>query len=159
MKKLSIFATLVLFLNCNHYSSSGISKRNIYQSYQPAINQHLVNQISIIGFNGTVYCADTLIDMDTAHFYLWVYCQEYHLDNRKLREGSGRSLPVRLTFENDSILRNEYPKDGNSYKEDIQRIFPTTVVNIINNLTYKNTIFEGLKGKVTNAAKEDFHRN
>jgi len=66
--------------------------------------------------------------------YMWVYNQSYYLENEESLEiSSGASLPCKVTFKGNQVIKVEYPKDGNFYVKSIKEMFPSVIaVQILN---------------------------
>lgn len=60
--------------------------------------------------------------------YLWVYCEEYYLQNGELTMGQGISYPIKVTLEEQNgilgVQGHEEPVDGEEYGLSIQKLFP-----------------------------------
>lgn len=94
--------------------------------------------------NGRTFCAYEVLGEEgnsNIHQYVWALCQEYYLENTKLREGGGTSLPVALTLQKENhiykIISHRIPEDGSFYPESIKRIFPK---NIRKNKMFSNDV-------------------
>ncbi len=66
--------------------------------------------------------------------YMWIYSQSYYLEEDDvLAISSGFSIPYKVTFKNDKIIRIETPKDGNLYTSSIKRMFPGIIkIQVLN---------------------------
>ncbi len=59
------------------------------------------------------------------YVYMWIYAQSYYLEEESsLETSSAFSVPYKVTFRNDKIVRIETPKDGNKYTSSIKKMFP-----------------------------------
>jgi hypothetical protein len=87
---------------------------------------------------------------------LWVFCGEYRFENGDLEELSGYSGPIKLSYPNELSFYDidkfdfEAPGDGSSYAQDIGRIFPEEVRQII----YEFEV-ASLKAEVEDRAREE----
>jgi len=69
--------------------------------------------------------------------YVWVRCGEFILQNGKLTELSGTSVPAKINYPNQlssydlSKFSHEVPGDGLLYSKDIMTIFPSNVQKMI----------------------------
>lgn len=69
--------------------------------------------------------------------YVWVRCGEFIIQNGKLKELSGLSVPTKINYPNQlsfydiSKFSYEVPRDGSLYSKDIKTIFPLNVQNRI----------------------------
>jgi len=70
---------------------------------------------------------------DLFPLYVWVRCGEFILQNGKLKELSGISVPAKIDYPNElsfydlSKFSYEVPRDGSLYSKDIKTIFPLNV--------------------------------
>lgn len=66
-------------------------------------------------------------------YYAWVRCGEFTLEDEKLEELSGASLPAKIDYPEKTSTYNlekfthEIPRDGSYYNEDVKEIFPENV--------------------------------
>jgi len=78
--------------------------------------------------------------------YIWAYCGEYIIQNNNLKNLSGLSVPVKINYPNELSFYSldkfsyEVPRDGFYYSEDIIKIFPENLQEIIFNFDRKNII-------------------
>ena len=69
--------------------------------------------------------------------YVWARCEEFVLQDGKLKELSGKSAPVKINYPNHLSFYDinkfsyEAPRAGSLYLEDIKTIFPLNVQKII----------------------------
>ena len=82
---------------------------------------------------------------NNAYVYAWVYGSSYYLEEGKIIEDQGFSIPYRYTinYQNGEVkvLKEETPGDGEDYVKDIKKLFPWTVrirLNSNYNLEAKN---------------------
>jgi hypothetical protein len=103
------------------------------------IESYFVTHLGEAAYGGQVFCAyDRLAteqnDQHTTD-YLWLLCQEFYQEEQQLKEGTGISLPVALTYENQEgnwrILGHQNPRDGSHHGEDIKVIFPRNIWGLI----------------------------
>jgi len=70
---------------------------------------------------------------DLFPLYVWVRCGEFILQNGKLKELSGKSVPAKIDYPNElsfydlSKFSYEVPRDGSLCSKDIKTIFPLNV--------------------------------
>ncbi len=101
------------------------------------INEQLENylpQVLETNYNGQVFCAYHLYGYDEekatnmVKAYVWAYCEEYYLENGKLKMGSGVSEPVLVTLELENgalmVKNHQPPRDGELYAPSIREMFP-----------------------------------
>lgn len=78
------------------------------------------------------------------YVYTWVLESVYSYEGGMLSAGSGSSYPCRfeLIRENDGfrIVNADIPRDGNYYLEDIKKLFPGYVVDMITNVHQDGTV-------------------
>jgi hypothetical protein len=68
------------------------------------------------------------------YVYMWIQSQSYYLEEEKvLAISSGSSVPCKITFKNDQIIKIEYPKEGNKYVTSIKTMFPKIIATQILN--------------------------
>jgi len=71
--------------------------------------------------------------------YIWAYCAEYAIQDGEIQTLSGSSGPVKIDYPNELSFYDlnrfsyEAPGDGSQYGEDIKRIFPENLQDIIFN--------------------------
>jgi len=76
--------------------------------------------------------------------YVWVRCGEFIMQNGKLKELSGLSVPTKIDYPNQlsfydiSKFSYEVPRDGSLYSKDIKTIFPLDVQDRIADFDSKN---------------------
>jgi hypothetical protein len=83
--------------------------------------------------DGKIFVAYKLLgdslEGSTKTLYVWAYIQEYYVEDGKLQEGSGMSVPIaiqaRLIGKYYLPVSYEIPQDGGQYAVDVKRIFPT----------------------------------
>ena len=93
--------------------------------------------------------------------YVWVRCGEFVMQNGKLQELSGLSVPAKINYPNHlsfydiNKMSHEVPRDDSLYLEDIKTIFPLNVQkrildfdNADINEKIKTTVFRNL-GNIT----------
>jgi len=76
-------------------------------------------------------------EVDLFPLCVWVRCGEFILQNGKLKELSGKSMPAKINYPNQlsfydlSKFSYEVPGDGSLYSKDIRTIFPLNVQKMI----------------------------
>lgn len=67
-------------------------------------------------------------ELNYTYAYLWVYCEEYYMENGQLSMGQGISYPIKLTVEEIGgkldVQSHEEPEDGAGYAQSIKTMFP-----------------------------------
>lgn len=99
------------------------------QTLAPAlVEARLVQELGFASPGGHMYCAYQLLGKAEPSVYLWVVCEEHETTHHALR--SGVSGPVALTIDPTAprILAVRQPRDGGLYRDDIETIFPSSVL-------------------------------
>ena len=95
------------------------------------------------------------------YVYAWVLQEKYYLDNDKIIEDTGSSIPYKfeLVKENDRYMVSDYeiPRDGSYYAKDMKHIFPNSVLKDIENAQIDGTI-EKLSLEIQNEVNLYFHK-
>jgi hypothetical protein len=94
------------------------------------------------------FCAIENLNQENELFplYIWAYCAEYVIQDDELKTLSGSSGPVKINYPNEmsfydlSHFSYEAPGDGSHYAEDIKKIFPEDVQQLIFDFDRKNII-------------------
>jgi len=94
------------------------------------------------------FCSVEKLDQENDLFplYIWAYCAEYAIKDGGIKTLSGSSGPAEINYPNElsfyDLSRFSYkaPGDGSQYGEDIKRIFPDNLQNIIFNFDRDNII-------------------
>lgn len=110
---------------------SEIQDKPIDMAIKPYLTSQLVTDIYP---QSKVFCSyhtyGTAKDEETmiTFAYLWVYCEEYYLQNGQLAMGQGVSYPIKLTIEEKEgkyiVQDREEPLDGEDYAKSIKNMFP-----------------------------------
>jgi len=73
--------------------------------------------------------------------YMWIYSQSYYLEEEEsLAISSGASLPCKVTFKDNKLIKIEYPKDGRYYKKSIEEMFPSIIADQVLNFDREENI-------------------
>lgn len=143
MKTLKLFLILAVFamiVSCGNTKT----QQSPSQSDNDAIQKYLDEKMMQPGFGGTVFSAYEILKKTDDKIFLWAYLQEYYKKDNKLQQGSGWSVPVALSVENTTdglkINNHEVPHDGESYANDIKRIFPDDIQQKIFNYSGSSAI-------------------
>lgn len=86
----------------------------------------------------------TITGDDLFPLYVWVRCGEFILQEGKLKELSGKSVPAKINYQNQlsfydiSKMSHEVPRDGSLYLKDVKRIFPEELIRNIIHFDKKN---------------------
>ncbi len=69
--------------------------------------------------------------------YMWIFNNSYYIEKYDygdaLAISSGMSIPCKITFKNNKVIKIEYPKDGNEYVSSIKNLFPSVIATQILN--------------------------
>ncbi|MGM0629275.1 MAG: PspC domain-containing protein [Patescibacteria group bacterium] len=124
------------------------------------INDHLEESVIQKNHNGTVFAEHHEFGRSANQIFIWGYIAEYYKDNGELKMGTATSLPLAITFSKNETIKNQVPRDGSHYEEDIRDIFPTRYVNDILNFQslHKETLTE-LNRIVENKARSNLTEN
>lgn len=86
--------------------------------------------------------------------FLWVYCQEFNLENGKVKKLSGTSGPIVLDYPNElsffdlEEFTHQKPRDGSHYGEDIKILFSTEAQENIFNRSVVYRLREKMENKI-----------
>jgi len=94
------------------------------------------------------FCSIEKLDQENDLFplYVWVYCAEYAVRDGGIKTLSGSSGPAKISYPNElsfydlSRFSYEAPGDGSQYGEDIKRIFPENLQDMVFNFDRDNII-------------------
>lgn len=91
--------------------------------------------------------------------YAWILCEIFFMKNGELEEGSGYSIPHKITItkNNINVVSMEIPRDGSLYADDMKELFPYSVRKEIDKL-HKDGTFEKLDLKIERDVKLYFHK-
>lgn len=59
--------------------------------------------------------------------YVWALIESYFVQDGKLIQNSGSSIPYKFIFENNEIIDYKQPRDGAEYTKSIEEIFPDNI--------------------------------
>ena len=76
---------------------------------------------------------------DKTYVYVWALIESYYVQDGKLVENSGSSVPYKFIFENDEIVNYEIPRDGSEYTKSIKKIFPEDIRRMFNDSLVSNS--------------------
>ena len=69
--------------------------------------------------------------------YMWIFNNSYYIEKDEyggaLAISSGMSVPCKITFKNNKVVKVEYPKDGNEYVSSIKNMFPSVIATQVLN--------------------------
>lgn len=108
-----------------------IAARQKYQMMEGKVAKYLSDNVSIVGFGGDSYCASEWLGGDENYWYLFTHCQEYYLEQKLQKQGTGTMSYLRLKIVDDKIVAHDAPRDGAANAADILTLFPNDIVEII----------------------------
>lgn len=80
-------------------------------------------------------------DGDYKYAYMWLCNNSYFIEKEDaLAISSSASIPCKVTFKNDKVVKVEYPKDGNLYKSSIKKLFPSVIASQVLNFDKEENI-------------------
>lgn len=92
--------------------------------------------------------------------YAWVLQKKYYLENGKVKEDSGSSIPYKFEVvktDNTYEVRDyDIPRDGSYYERDMKHIFPNSVLRDMDDI-HTNGDIERLELEIENQVKLYFH--
>lgn len=95
------------------------------------------------------------------YIYAWVVDGKYYLEDDKLLQDSGSSMPYKFKVEKENekyiVVDARYPRDGSYYSKDMKKLFPLSVRNDMNKCHFDGTV-EKLSIEVEEQAKLYFHK-
>ncbi len=66
------------------------------------------------------------------HVYVWAIVESYYVQDGKLINNSGSSMPYKFIFKNDEIVDYEVPANGKDNKKSMEKIFPKDMQDKLN---------------------------
>lgn len=95
------------------------------------------------------------------NIYAWVLDGKYYLENDKIKQDSGSSIPYKFVVKNVdgnfTVTDSRIPRDGSYYSVDMKNIFPSSVRNDMEDVHNDGTI-ERLKLDIEQQTKLYFHK-
>lgn len=95
------------------------------------IEKYLDTKVMVPAYDGVVLSAHKVLMQDNNTLYVWAYLQEYYKKDGKTMLGSGWSVPLILTLEENAdgimVKNHKYPRDGELYSKDIRELFPSEI--------------------------------
>lgn len=99
---------------------------------QNSINETLLANKAIRGFNGKVLCSHRLLGGNENELFITFVCQEYYEKNTdSIYEGSGIYSSGIIKYDDLLIIDIITPRDGGIYSADIQKLFPNKIADKI----------------------------
>ncbi len=69
---------------------------------------------------------------DETYVYIWALVESYYVQDGKLIQNSGYSIPHKFVIKDNEIIDYKIPRDGSEYLESIKEIFPLDIRNKLN---------------------------
>lgn len=120
-------------------------------------NQHYDNEKSFVAMRTYL-----LKEKSKSNYYVyaWVLQKKYYLEDGKVKEDSGSSIPYKFEVvktDNTYEVRDyDIPRDGSYYARDMKHIFPNSVLKDMDNI-HTNGDIERLGLDIENQVKLYFH--
>src|SRR5262249_38805513 len=128
-----LLTIITLFAGCanTRYQMNNMQKE-LARSLTGVTDAYLTENIGKTGFTGKTFCTYKTLDIEETRQgvseYLFAVCQEYHLNDGRLKEGTGISLPIVLFLQKENqiykVLGHKIPRDGSQNWHDIETLFP-----------------------------------
>lgn len=155
--------TISSLTGCKGHYELTDQQKQLADTLKGVTQNYLVENFGGSAFGGKPFCAYKVLDVEVndentlIKEYLFVTCQEYHLNNGGLEKGSGTSFPVALSIQRDSqykITSHQIPRDGSMNSSDIENIFPKRTHEEI----YSDEIRSNLLDQTKKEAEDYFKR-
>lgn len=65
------------------------------------------------------------------YVYMWILKETYYVKEGELKISEGSSMPYKIIFDNNEVIKYENPKDGAYYASSIKEMFPDSIENKI----------------------------
>lgn len=95
------------------------------------------------------------------NIYAWMVIEKYYLENGEIKQDSGLSIPHKFVVENIdgefTVTDSRVPRDGVYYSIDMEKIFPDSVIDYIDEVHINGTI-ERLQLEIKQQTKLYFHK-
>jgi len=162
-KTLLIILSVILFIGTTYliFGMVDRNRRSLYTTEEPTLsnfgNDYIEKAIIDYLLAEKYFSWETITDSrnfcvienlnpeDTLFpLYIWVRCGEFTLQDGKLKELSGKSVPAKINYPNHlsfydlSKFSYKVPGDGSFYLKDIKTIFPLNVQDKIADFNIAN---------------------
>ena len=65
------------------------------------------------------------VDGDNTYIYCWIQIESFYINNDgKVKLYQGSSMPYKISFNGENIVKYQFPKDGAEYYDSIKELFP-----------------------------------
>ena len=94
---------------------------------------------------------------------MWVLAEQCYLDKTDIKNYGSYSLPFKITVKKQeqidkySVIESKYPRDGSYYAEDIDNLFPASVIKEMKKL-HKDGTFERMQLDIEEQVQLYFHK-
>lgn len=129
---LSLIVAVPIFFNCQAKKEN--VKKNSFKTItlEDAVQNYLENNFRNPQRGGKVFCAFDVFGTEKINgktsVFLWTLCQEFYLEDDKLKFGASVSLPLvllsKMSKQGYKIVGHREPTDGAGHSQSIKRIFP-----------------------------------
>ena len=120
-------------------------------------NQHYDNEKSFVAMRTYLLKENS---KSNYYVYAWVLQKKYYLEDGKVKEDSGSSIPYKFEVvktDNTYEVRDyDIPRDGSYYERDMKHIFPNSVLRDMDDI-HNNGDIERLELEIENQVKLYFH--
>ena len=122
-------------------------------------SKHHNNEKTFVGIR--TYLIEEIKEDKLYNIYAWVLEEKYYLENNKIKQDSGSSIPYKFIIEQNGdefkVIDSRIPRDGSYYAIDMKNIFPKSVRNDMEKVHIDGTI-ETLSIEVLEQVKLYFHK-
>jgi len=122
-------------------------------------SKHHNNEKTFVGIR--TYLIEEIKEDKLYNIYAWVLEEKYYLENNKIKQDSGSSIPYKFIIEQNGdefkVIDSRIPRDGSYYSIDMKNIFPKSVRNDMEKVHIDGTI-ERLSIEVLEQVKLYFHK-
>lgn len=136
-----------------------IAIRNYIASKGDAENKQYENQKTFVSMK--IYLIEEKDNFSKFNVYAWVLEQSYYLENDKIIESSGSSIPYKFVVNKINgeyvVINTRIPRDGSYYVKDMKTLFPFNVRKEMDKVHYDGTISK-LNLDIEEQAKLYFHK-
>ena len=126
---LAIIMGFIFISGCSKYNSVVLNNTTY-----SAIKKYLEEDIMKASFGGKIFVSFQVLGTRKNEIYVWALIKEYYKENNSTKAGSGQAGPLVLKFNNsvnDVIIGHTSPSDGTAYKDDVKKMFPKCLHDII----------------------------
>lgn len=133
--------------------------KNYLVSNADSESKHHNNEKTFVGIK--TYLIEEIKEDKLYNVYAWILEEKYYLENNKIKQDSGSSIPYKFVIEQNGdefkVIDSRIPRDGSYYSIDMKNIFPKSVRNDMEKVHIDGTI-ERLSVEVLEQVKLYFHK-